>query len=386
MSEHTDPTSEDGTTESGERSDETGPAEHDERAASAAADDEIVTLAHGAGAGTMRSLVDETVVSRFADGADGDSSTDGPGAVGLPALDDGAAHPLANGEGSVVTTTDSHVVTPPVFPGGDIGRLAVAGTVNDLAVMGATEPLSLTCALVVEEGYPVADLEAIVESMQRACEEAGVQVTTGDTKVMGSGELDGPVINTTGVAVVPPGDVVTDSGVSAGDAIIVSGTVGDHGIALLSEREGFGFEGDIESDVAPVNDLVRVALAAGEVTAMKDPTRGGLATTLNEMANKADVGLEIDEPAIPVNDAIASAGEVLGIDPFDVANEGKVVFAVDADDAESVLAAIREHPLGAAAAIVGHATDDHPGRVVLDTGFGRRYMSEPEGQALPRIC
>lgn len=347
-------------------------------------DEGIVTLAHGAGAGTMRSLIDDVVVSRFA--GDTEDSSDEQGTVGLPALDDGAAHRLPDGHGSVVTTTDTHVVTPPVFPGGDIGRLAVAGTVNDLAVMGATEPLSLTCGLVVEEGFPISKLETILESMRETSEEASVPITTGDTKVMGSGELDGLAINTTGVAVVPPADVVTDSGLSAGDAIVVSGTVGDHGIALLSEREGFGFDGDLESDVAPVNDLVRRALDAGKITAMKDPTRGGLATTLNEMAGKGDVGLDIDEREIPVHGAIASAGEVLGIDPFDVANEGKVVFAVDADDARAVLDAIREHPLGTEAAVVGHATEDHPGRVVLDTGFGRRYLSEPEGQALPRIC
>lgn len=350
--------------------------------------DEMVTLAHGAGSGAMRSLVDDLAVSRFADDDEraGTDQHDSPGAVELAAMDDGSVHPIGDGTHSVVVTTDTHVVTPPVFPGGDIGRLAIAGTVNDLAVMGATEPLSLTCSLVLEEGYPVAELESIIESMQETCEEAGTRVTTGDTKVMGSGELDGPVINTTGVALLDKHDVVTDAGLSPGDVIIVSGTVGDHGIALLSEREGFEFGGELASDVAPVNDLVRSALEAGSVTAMKDPTRGGLATTVNEMAEKGNVGLELDERAIPVDDAVASAGEVLGIDPFHVANEGKVVFAVEADDADSVLSALREHPRGQEAAIVGHATEDHPGRVVLDTGFGRRYLSEPEGQALPRIC
>lgn len=342
---------------------------------------EVLTLSHGAGASSMRSLIDSLAVSRFADGDDDPSA----GSVGLAALDDGAAHPI-QGDQSVVVTTDSHVVDPPLFPGGDIGRLAVAGTVNDLAVMGATEALMLTCSLVVEEGYHVDELDSIMASVQGTCEEAGVQVTTGDTKVMGSGDLDGPVINTTGVAVVPSGSVVPDSGLSVGDAIVVSGTVGDHGIALLSEREEFGFEGDLESDVGPVNDLVRTAIEAGRVTAMKDPTRGGLATALNEMASKGDVGLEIDEPAIPVDGTVASAGEVLGIDPLDVANEGKVIFGVDAEDADAVLEALQDHPQGRDAALVGHATDEHTGRVVLDTGFGRRYLSEPEGEALPRIC
>ncbi len=347
-------------------------------------DEDVVTLAHGAGTGHTRSLVDDLVVTRFHD--DESETAASPGAVELVALDDGSAHPVGDGDRAVVVTTDSHVVSPPVFPGGDIGRLAVAGTINDLAVMGATEVLSLTCSLVIEEGYPVAELESILDSMQATCDEADARITTGDTKVMPSGDLDGPVLNTTGVALVSREAVVRDAGASPGDAIIVSGTVGDHGIALLSAREGFDFGGPLESDVAPVNGLVRRALAAGRVTAMKDPTRGGLATTLNEMAQKADVGLELDEQAIPVDDTVASAGEVLGIEPLDVANEGKVVFTVAPDDAEAVCTAIREHPLGREAAVIGHATEDHAGRVVLDTGLGRRYLSEPEGQTLPRIC
>ena len=349
-------------------------------------DEGIVTLAHGAGGEAMRSLVDGLAVSRFAERTNGAEAsaeaTDGE--IGLAALDDGSAHPL--GDESVVLTTDSHVVNPPVFPGGDIGRLSVSGTVNDLAVMGVTDPIALTCSLVVEEGTPISELDAIMKSMRETCEEAGVRITTGDTKVMGSGELDGPVINTTGIGAVPPEEVITDAGLSPGDVVLVSGTVGDHGIALLSEREGFDFGGDLESDVAPVNGVVRAALDAGRVTAMKDPTRGGLATALNEMAEKAGVGIEIDEPSIPIDDAIASAGEVLGIDPLSVANEGTVVLGVDPDDAEAVLEAIRNRPMGSEAAVVGRVTSDLVGRVVLDTGFGKRYLSEPSGEALPRIC
>lgn len=343
---------------------------------------DVVTLAHGAGGEAMRSLVDTLAVSRFADG----SSEATPGFVGLSAVDDGSAHPLSGTDTSLVITTDSHVVNPPVFLGGDIGRLSVAGTVNDLAVMGVTDPLALTCGLVVEEGTPIAELERVLESMRETAAEAGVDITTGDTKVMGAGELDGPVINTTGVGTIPSAAVVTDAGLSSGDAIVVSGTVGDHGIALLAEREGFDFGGGLESDVAPVNDLVAAATAAGRVTAMKDPTRGGLATALNEMAQKADVGIEIDEQEIPVDDSIASAGEVLGIDPLSVASEGKVVFGVHPTDADSILTALRDHPLGSEAAIVGRVIDDHAGRVVVDTGFGSRYLSEPTGEALPRIC
>ena len=344
----------------------------------------VVTLAHGAGGEAMRTLVDDLVVSRFTDGDRMDEA--GETGVGLAALDDGAIHPIGDGSEAIVVTTDSHVVTPRVFPGGDIGRLAVAGTVNDLAVMGATEPLALTCSLVLEEGTPIADVERVVESMRETAREAGATISTGDTKVMGNGEVDGIVINTAGVAHVDAGDAVTDAGLRPGDAVIVSGTMGDHGIALLAEREGFDFTGDLKSDVAPVNDIVRAAMEAGEVTAMKDPTRGGVANALNEMADKADVGVDVVERDIPVSGAISSAGEVLGIDPFSVANEGKVVFGVNADEAEAVLEAIRDCPGGEEAAIVGHATAEHPGRVVVDTGFGRRYMTEPEGETLPRIC
>jgi len=343
-------------------------------------DDETVTVAHGSGAGKTREFIEDRICSRFA----ADAGGTGDLAVGLGALDDGAVHEL--GDQSVVVTTDSHVVSPLSFPGGDIGRLAVSGTVNDLAVMGATDPLSLTCSLVVEAGTSVDLLEEILDSMQAACEAADCAITTGDTKVMGSGEVDGIVINTTGVGVVPRGEHVPDAGLSPGDKLVLSGPVGDHGITLLAEREGFDIDGDLTSDVAPINDVVDAALDAGTVTAMKDPTRGGLATALNEMVRKADVGATVDETAIPVREPVAAAGELLGIDPFDVANEGKVVFGVDAADAEAVVEAIRSTERGSDAAVIGEVTADNAGRVVLDTGFGRRYLSEPEGQQLPRIC
>ncbi|MFT4890087.1 MAG: hydrogenase expression/formation protein HypE [Halobacteriales archaeon] len=337
-----------------------------------------VTHAHGAGAGPMRELIQERILPRF----DGESPVDG---VGLAALDDGAVLPIGDGR-SVVVTTDSHVVSPQFFPGGDIGRLSVAGTVNDLAVMGATRPVSLTCSFIVEEGYPLSRLDRVLQSMEATCEEADCEIHTGDTKVMGSGEVDGIAINTAAVGVVPDGEYVADAGLSPGDEILVSGSIGDHGIALLSEREGFDLEGDLESDVAPINGLIEAAMDAGEVTAMKDPTRGGLATSLNEMVDKAGVGAVIDERSIPVTGSVSSAGEVLGIEPMDVANEGKVVMGVASEDAEAVLDAIREHPMGGDAAIVGEAVDEEIGRVVLDTGLGRRYLSEPSGEPLPRIC
>jgi hydrogenase expression/formation protein HypE len=278
------------------------------------------------------------------------------------------------------------VVQPIFFPGGDIGRLSVSGTVNDLAMMGATEPVGLTCAAIIEEGFARADLERIVASMRETAREAGAPVVTGDTKVMGKGELDGIVLNTAGVAFAER--VVTDAGLRPGDRLIVTGTIGNHGMAIMSVRHRLGLEGDLRSDVAPVNGLVRAALRAGgeDVVAMKDPTRGGVAGVLHEMAAKAKVGIVLVEQALPIRDEVRAASEMVGIDPLLVANEGKAVIGVRAASAEKVLAAIRAHPLGKDAAIVATAVADRPGAVILDTGFGKRMLAEPEGELLPRIC
>ncbi|HXQ29113.1 MAG TPA: hydrogenase expression/formation protein HypE [Gemmatimonadales bacterium] len=324
----------------------------------------------------MRRLIQETLAAGFTDApADG---------IGLAAMDDGAA--LRIGDRWLVVTTDSHVVHPIFFPGGDIGRLAVAGTVNDLAMMGATEPLALTCAIILEEGFRRSDLERVQRSLQETCREAGATIVTGDTKVMGRGELDGIVINTTGVALTST--VVRDAGLRAGDRVLLTGTIGDHGIALMARRHGLTFDVELESDVAPINGLVREALAAaaGSVTAMKDPTRGGVASALHEMAEKSGVGIVVDEPQVPITPVVRSAAEMLGLDPFHIANEGKALLGVRPEAAERVLAALRAHGLGRNAAIVGTCTAEHAGRVVLDTGLGRRLMTEPEGEPLPRIC
>jgi hydrogenase expression/formation protein HypE len=333
-----------------------------------------VSMKHGAGGRAMRSLI-EDVFLRLATPVDG---------IGLSALDDGAA--IRIGDRWLVLTTDSHVVHPIFFPGGDIGRLSVSGTVNDLAMMGATEPLALTCAVILEEGFPRADLERIRDSMLEACRESGAPIVTGDTKVMGRGEIDGIVLNTAGVALAER--VVTDAGLRAGDRILVTGTVGDHGMAVMTKRHALGLEGDLRSDVAPINGLVREALRAGgdDVVAMKDPTRGGMASVLHEMAAKGKVGVVLEETAVPVNPEVRAAAEVLGIDPLVVANEGKAVIGVRAAAADRVLAAIRAHPLGRRAAIVGTAVAERPGQVILDTGLGRRMLAEPEGEPLPRIC
>ena len=333
-----------------------------------------IGLKHGAGGRAMRHLIEDVFLSLG-------GPVDG---IGLAALDDGAA--LRFGDRWIVMTTDSHVVHPIFFPGGDIGRLSISGTVNDLAMMGATEPLGLTCAVVIEEGFPREHLERIRDSMKQACAEAGATVVTGDTKVMGKGEVDGIVINTTGVAVADR--VVTDAGLRPGDAIIVSGTIGDHGMAIMTKRRDLQIEGDIRSDVAPLNGLVRGALAAGgeDVVAMKDPTRGGVASALHEMAAKAKVGVVIEDAKLPMNAEVRAAGEILGIDPLVVANEGKVVMGVRARSAEKVLAALRDHPLGRRAAIVGHVIAERPGNLILDTGIGKRLIAEIEGEPLPRIC
>jgi hydrogenase expression/formation protein HypE len=341
--------------------------------------DERILLKHGAGGRAMRRLIHEAFLDAF--------QTDPPvtpGVIGLSALDDGAA--IRIGDRWLVLTTDSHVIQPPFFPGGDIGRLAVCGTVNDLAVMGATEVLGLTCSVIIEDGFPRRDLDRILASMRAACLEAGATVLTGDTKVMGKGEIDGIAINTTGIALTS--HVITDHGLSAGDRIIVTGTLGDHGMAVMATRHGLALEATLVSDVAPINSLIRAAIGVeqGAITAMKDPTRGGVAGVLHEMAEKGHVGIVIDESALPVRPDVRGVSELVGIDPLLVANEGKAVMAVRAASADRVLAALRADPLGASAAIVGVCTIEHPGLVILDTGFGRRLITEPDGELLPRIC
>ena len=264
------------------------------------AQEDRVLMKHGAGGRAMRRLIEETLAAGFAD-----MEVDG---VGLAAFDDGAA--LRLGDQWLVVTTDSHVVQPAFFPGGDIGRLSVAGTVNDLAMMGATEPLGLTCAVILEEGYPRVDLERVHASMLETAREAGVAIITGDTKVMGRGEIDGIVLNTTGVGLTRT--VVRDAGLRVGDRIIVTGTIGDHGIALMAARRGFGLDADLRSDVAPLNSLIRSAMAAapGGITAMKDPTRGGMASALHEMAQKSGVGVLIEEALVPISDVVRATAEL----------------------------------------------------------------------------
>lgn len=329
-----------------------------------------VNLAHGAGGEIMGELLRTltNVKNRNA------------GGIGLESLDDGAVIPL-DGK-NVVFTTDSHVVRPIFFPGGDIGKLAVCGTVNDLAVMGG-RPLALSCGMILEEGFDIIDLERIVRSMDEALTESGAHLVTGDTKVVERGSLDKIIINTAGIGIAEK--VVRDNGFRPGDRIIVTGTLGDHGLAVLTHREGFELGEQIRSDVAPVWGLVELALAAGDVHAMKDPTRGGFAHAINDMARKSRTGVVIEEEALPVRRSVRSASEMLGIDPLEVANEGKIVMAVAPGDAEAVLSALRTHQYGKEAAIVGTVVGGD--RVIMRTLIGgERFIEPPLGDPVPRVC
>ncbi|MDB4945912.1 MAG: hydrogenase expression/formation protein HypE [Labilithrix sp.] len=339
----------------------------------------VVELKHGAGGSAMRELVSKLLAPERPPEA-----ALGPGGVGADALDDGAA--IRFGDRWLVLTTDGHVVKPIFFAGGDIGRLAISGVVNDLAMMGATEVLGLTSSVIIEEGFSLESLARIHESMREASREASAFVVTGDTKVMGRGEIDGIVLSTSGVGVTDR--VVRDAGLRIGDVVIVTGSIADHGFAVLAARHQLGLEGDLRSDVAPLNGLIRAALAAGgdAVHAMKDPTRGGVTSALTEMAVKARLGIVLDHASIPMTDAARAAADILGIDPLVVANEGKALLGVGASRADAVLAALHAHPLGRRAAIIGRVVDDHPGAVLLDTGFGHRRLFELEGEPLPRIC
>ena len=338
--------------------------------------DRRVTMKEGGGGRAMRALIEEVFLHGFEREIEGDR--------GLAAMDDGAA--IRVGDQWLIVTTDSHVIHPIFFPGGDIGRLSIAGTVNDLAMMGAVDPLGLASGFIIEEGFSLNDLQKIHESMRDTCAEAGCVIVTGDTKVMGRGEVDRVVINTTGVGMTRR--VIPDSGLSPGDRIIVTGTVGDHGLAIMAARHELELEGGLRSDVAPINGLIREALRAGaeNIVAMKDPTRGGVASALHEMGSKSRVGIIVDERSVPVSDPVRSSGELLGIDPLHVANEGKALIGVREPAVEAVLEALRAHPLGRDATVIAVCVSDRPGSVILDTGFGKRLLSEPEGEPLPRIC
>jgi hydrogenase expression/formation protein HypE len=306
----------------------------------------------------------------------------------LAALEDQATLTLDGArEQRLALTTDSFVIRPIFFPGGDIGRLAVHGTVNDLAVGGA-KPLCLAAAFILEEGLELDDLRRVVASMRHACDEVGIALVTGDTKVVDRGKGDQIYITTTGLGLVPSGLSLSIRSARPGDHILLSGTVGDHGMAIMSVREGIEFETTLESDCAPLHDLVRAMLeACPQIRAMRDATRGGVATVLNELAAASGVGVRIEESAIPVRTDVQAACEMLGLDPLYVANEGKLIAVVPAESSQRVLAAMRAHPLGRAAALIGEVVAEHTGLVVLRSLVGgERVIAMLSGEQLPRIC
>jgi len=342
-----------------------------------------ITQLHGAGGELMGELLERLILPRL--GADGAEAT---GAIGLRALDDGATLALSHDmDGELVVTTDSHVVKPIFFPGGDIGRLAAAGTLNDLAVMGA-RPIAITLAAIIEEGFRFADLERIVDSLAETLEEVGAPVLCGDTKVMPAGDIDGIVLNTTGLGIARR--PISDAWLCPGDRVLVSGTIGDHGMALLAAREVFKLKTRLKSDVAPIWPMIATLLRSDmgdAVHAMKDPTRGGLAAALNEMTRKSGTCIEIEAAAIPIREPVRGLSELLGISPLEVANEGKAIVVVAPKAAEEALRLLQRHPLGAEAAIVGTVTQEHPKRVILNTEVGgRRFLDMPLGDPVPRIC
>lgn len=289
--------------------------------------------------------------------------------------------------GPLAISTDAHIVSPLIFPGGDIGRLAVCGTVNDVAMSGA-KPVALTATFILEEGLPTELLQKIIKSMAESALEAGVSIVAADTKVVEKGKADGLFISTTGFGLPPNNHTIDGAQAKPGDVVIISGTLGDHGIAVLSARGELAFETDIHSDVAPLNHLIQQILAAApHVHVLRDPTRGGLATTLNEIAEQSGVNITIEENAIPVKQPVASACEMLGFDPLYVANEGKVIIIIPADEAESVLSALHQHPYGKDACMIGVVNQSPAGRVLLKTRFGAtRILDVMAGEMLPRIC
>lgn len=333
---------------------------------------ERILLAHGSGGELSHELVESVFAGAF----------DNPV---LRPLDDSAVVSIEGAR--LAFTTDSYVVTPLFFQGGDIGKLAICGTVNDLSMSGA-RPLFLSAGFIIEEGFLLSDLRRVVDSMRKTAEEAGVKIATGDTKVVNRGAADGLFINTAGIGVLPPGVHISGSHARPGDEVLVSGTIGDHGVAILSAREGLQFSTALRSDCAPLNGLVASMIAVcPEIRCLRDPTRGGLASTLNELARQSGVGIWVEENRIPVREEVRGACELLGFEPWHLANEGKLVAVVPAGAAESLLDSMRTHPLGRGAVKVGEVRGEQPGKVLLRTSIGStRVLDMMVGEPLPRIC
>lgn len=334
-----------------------------------------IGMSHGAGGEVMGKLISETILKNI-------SKKSVNGGIGLDSLDDGATIPLEDNE--IVITTDGHTINPLFFPGGDIGRISAAGTINDVSVMGA-KPLAITNAMIIKEGFKIDDLDKIIKSMNETCQESDVGIISGDTKVMEQGKLDGLVIVTTGIGIAKKGKTIKDSSLEVGDKIIISGSVGDHGMSLMAFREGFEFETDLKSDVAPVWGIVSKSLDVGGVTAMKDPTRGGLANTINEMAKKSGVRVVLQDELIPVKEEVKAISDMLGIDPYEVANEGKVLIGVKPESADEILKAIKKDKYGRDARIIGEVVEGN--KVLVETPVGgTRILEAPIADPVPRVC
>jgi hydrogenase expression/formation protein HypE len=336
-----------------------------------------IVIGHGSGGRMTQDLIQRIFSPRFANPAllaGNDAAR-----LGLPSA--------ASLQGALAFSTDSHIVNPLFFPGGDIGRLAVNGTINDLAMCGG-RPLFLSAGFIIEEGFSMEELARIIQSMKTAANEAGVSVVTGDTKVVDRGKGDKLYINTAGIGLVPEGIEINPRKAKAGDKIILNGPIGLHGIAIMSVREGLQFETKMESDCAPLNGLVETILGvSARIHVLRDPTRGGVASALNEIAESSQYGIAIDEIAIPVTDDVRAACEILGLDPLYVANEGKCLVFVAPEDADAVVKAMRRHPLGTDSVIIGNVVDAHTGRVVMKTSVGGdRIVDMVSGEQLPRIC
>ena len=332
---------------------------------------DTIILAHGSGGKLSHELIEKRFLPFLANPL-------------LGKLDDSA---IFEADGRLAFTTDSYVVNPIFFTGGDIGRLAVCGTVNDLSMSGA-KPLYLSLSAIIEEGFPLNELEEIMRSIKTAIEEAEVKIITGDTKVVNRGQLDKIFINTSGIGMISSGIDISGANAKAGDKVILSGTIGDHGIAIMSQREGLKFSVPVESDCAPLNKLVSEMLEASpRIHCLRDPTRGGLATTLNEFARQSNVSIVIEEDKIPIKEAVRAACELLGFDPIYVANEGKLVAIVESCDAENVLTRMKQNRYGNDAAIIGQVVDVHKGKVIMKTKLGpSRIVDMLSGELLPRIC
>ncbi len=337
----------------------------------------LLKQADGAGGKAMQEFLESVLVPAF-------SKRRIDNGLGIDDFDDGASFSI--GDFDIVVSTDGHTVQPPFFPGGNIGTLAAAGTINDVAMMGA-KPIAMTDAIIVEEGFPVEQLKLILESINEVAEKCDVAIIAGDTKIMPKNSLDKIVVATTGIGVVKRGNLITDHGAKPGDVVIISGPIGDHGTVLLAHREGLEFDTDLKSDVKPLWPMINKILPIGGIHVMKDPTRGGFAAAINEIATKSKVEIELYESEIPIREPVRALSDILGLDPLMITSEGIAVIIVNKDQSEEILKTLKQTPEGKDAKVIGHVKEGVPGRVVMLTSIGgKRLVQMPYGELIPRVC